>query len=186
MLSLTDRGFQVLDRQRVFGPHINIAVRRANRVTRNGHALEHAMRIALQDATVHKGPGVALITVADDMLAVAVNLGNHAPFQTCGIAGAAAPSQTAAQNLFNDFTWRKLGKGLQQPLIAAGRNVILDFLRIHPARILEHNPYLASEKRLVSGALEAADRSLVHGFNDVRRILRRDVLVHHIVRLYGD
>ena len=45
-----------------------IALLRADRVAGDGHAFEHAVRVALQDAAVHERAGVALVAVADDVL----------------------------------------------------------------------------------------------------------------------
>ena len=186
MLSLADRRLQVFDRQRIFGPHVDVAQRGSHRIAGDGHTLQHAVRIAFEHAAIHEGARVALITIADDILAIAVGLGDHAPFQAGGKAGPAPAAQTAAQHLLDDLAGRKLGKGFQQPFVAVGANVVPDLLRIDPAGVLEHDLNLAPEKRLVSSALQAAHRTRVHRLDDVRGILRRHILIHHVVRLYRD
>ena len=56
------------DRQRIFGAAVDVALGRAHRVGGDGHALEHAVRIAFQHAAVHERAGIALVGVADDVL----------------------------------------------------------------------------------------------------------------------
>ena len=61
---------QPADGQRVLAADVDVALVGADRVGGDGHALEHAVRIALEDAAVHEGAGVALVGVADDELAL--------------------------------------------------------------------------------------------------------------------
>ena len=56
------------DGQRILGPDVDEALAGADRVGGDGHALQDAVRVALQDAAVHEGAGVALVGVADDVL----------------------------------------------------------------------------------------------------------------------
>ena len=67
-LGLRDGDVQPLDRQRVLGAHVDVALRGADGVAGDDHALQHRVRIALQDRAVHEGAGVALVGVADDVL----------------------------------------------------------------------------------------------------------------------
>jgi len=43
----------------------------ADRVGCDGHAFDHAMRVALEDAAVHERAGVAFVPVTEDVLHVA-------------------------------------------------------------------------------------------------------------------
>ena len=60
---------QMLDRQRVFAPHIHNALRRSGGVSPQQHPFENAVGIAFQDAAIHVGPRIALVGVADQKLA---------------------------------------------------------------------------------------------------------------------
>ena len=51
------------------------------------------MGIALEDAPVHEGPGVAFIGIADDVLDVTRGLPAKLPFEPGGKAGAAPAPQ---------------------------------------------------------------------------------------------
>ena len=64
-LGLGDRQLQTADRQRVLRAHVDIAFLRAYRVSRDHHALDHLVGVALHDAPVHKCSRVALVAVAD-------------------------------------------------------------------------------------------------------------------------
>ena len=54
LLRLLDGGLQARDRQRIFRADINKSLVRADGVGGDGHAFEHAVRIAFQNAAVHE------------------------------------------------------------------------------------------------------------------------------------
>ncbi len=87
---------QPLDRQRILGPHVDVAVVGADRVGGQRHALDHAMRIRLQHGPVHERAGIAFVGIADHIFLLARHLGHGRPFQTGRIAAAAAAAQAAA------------------------------------------------------------------------------------------
>ena len=97
-LGLADGGLQVLDGERVLGAHVDVALLRADGVGGDGHAFEDAVRVAFEHGAVHEGAGVAFVGVADDVLLLLAGLGDGAPFQAGGIAGAAASAQAAARS----------------------------------------------------------------------------------------
>ena len=66
-LRLPNGSSQPLDRQRILGAHIDVALGRADRVGRDQHAFEHAMRIAFEHAAIHERAGIAFVGVADDV-----------------------------------------------------------------------------------------------------------------------
>ena len=87
-----------LDGQRIFGAHVDVAFAGADGVGGDGHAFEHAVRVALEHAAVHEGAGIAFVGVADDVFRVVpVGLGDRAPLQAGGKAGAAASAQAALE-----------------------------------------------------------------------------------------
>ena len=95
---------QPLDGQRIFRPDVDVTLVRADRVAGDRHAFEHAMRVAFQHAAVHERAGIAFVGVADHvLLAAAVGLGDRAPLQPGGKAGAAAPAQPALRHLVDDL-----------------------------------------------------------------------------------
>ena len=53
------------------------------------------MRIAFQDAPVHKGPGVALVGIADDILELTRRLAGRIPTSEPGGETGAAPAPQA-------------------------------------------------------------------------------------------
>ena len=58
--------------QGVFVPDVDEPFRRPDGPGPNDHAFDHGVRIRLEDAAVHEGPGVPLVAVADDVLPSAV------------------------------------------------------------------------------------------------------------------
>ncbi len=120
---------------------------RADRVSRDGHAFEHAVRVALQHAAVHERAGIAFVRVADDIFFRAGRFGDRAPFEAGGKARAAATAQAAFDHGFNDLLRRHFVQHLVQRLIAVRRDVAFDAFRIHDAAVGEHDGKLFREKR---------------------------------------
>ena len=58
----------MLDGQGILGPAVDVAFLRPHGIGPDGHAFDDGMGVALQDAPVHEGPGVAFIGIADDVL----------------------------------------------------------------------------------------------------------------------
>ena len=61
--------FHAAHGQRILGADVEVAAPGADGVGGDDHALEHAVRIALEHAAVHVRAGVAFVAVADDVLA---------------------------------------------------------------------------------------------------------------------
>ena len=76
---LLDRERDVLHRQGVLVPDVDVALAGADRVGADDHPLEDAVGVALQEAPVHVGAGVALVGVADDVLGLALGLPAWSP-----------------------------------------------------------------------------------------------------------
>ena len=122
-----------------------IALACAHGIGRDGHAFNHAMRIAFQNAAIHERAGVAFVAVADHVFQVAAGLGHRAPLQAGGIAAAAAPAQSAFGDLLDHAVGRHLGERRQQRLVAVARDVVVDLFRIDVAGVLEHHVHLLVE-----------------------------------------
>ena len=92
--------------ERVLGPHVDVSVLGTHRVRGEGHPLEHALRVALEHAAVHERSGVALVGIADHVLAVRTGcLGDGRPLQARsgirrrhGRAGRCAPPRRAPRS----------------------------------------------------------------------------------------
>ena len=91
-----DRRLEALERQRVLGAAVDVALVGADRVGADQHALDDRVRVALEHRAVHERAGVALVGVAEDVLLVAVGLGAELPLEAGGEAGAAAAAQAGA------------------------------------------------------------------------------------------
>jgi hypothetical protein len=74
-------------------PQIDVTLWRSDRVSRNGHRLNQAMRIVFEQETVNIGSGISLVCVCNDILFRPFLFGNRAPFLSRRESGAASPSQ---------------------------------------------------------------------------------------------
>ena len=87
---------QAGDGERVLVAHVDEALVGADGEGGDEHALDHRVRVVLEDGAVHERAGVALVAVADDVLALAGVGAAVAPLLAGGEAGAAAAAQAAA------------------------------------------------------------------------------------------
>lgn len=97
------------------------------------------MGISLHDAAVHKGAGISLVTVADnvvDRLGLAAHL---VPFSPCREAAAAASAQVRFQNRLADALRIHLKKHLRQRAVAALGDVFQHILRVGLAAVRKDN-----------------------------------------------
>ena len=96
LLGLTDCQPQPLNSQRVFRPYIEVTFIRPNRISRNRHALDHAMRIIFHHTAIHERTGIAFVTIADHMFVFTASFGNGIPLETGWIASAATPTTASS------------------------------------------------------------------------------------------
>jgi hypothetical protein len=143
---LGDGHFQALYGQWVFRAHVDVALFRADGVGGDGHALEDAVGIALEDRPIHEGAGVALIAVADHVFWVSLGLPHGLPFFARGEARAAPAPQAGTADLGNDLLRGHLGEDFGQGFVAAHGDVFLDLFRIDLAAVLEDDLLLAGEE----------------------------------------
>ena len=149
LLGLLDGDLQPRNRQRIFRAHVNKSLVRADRVSRDGHAFEHAVRIAFQNAAVHERAGIAFVGVANDIFFRAGRFGDRAPFETGGKTRAAASAQTALHHRLDHVLRRHFMQRLVQGLVAIRRDVAFDALGIHDAAVREHDGKLFRKKRRI-------------------------------------
>src|SRR5665811_1912320 len=127
LFRLSQSDLEALDGQGVLGPNIHVALRRADGVAADGHALEDGVRIAFQDGTVHERARVALVAVADEVLLTVRSgrLRGEFPFQAGGEAGAAPPPEPRSQYLLVHLGGCHPGEHLIQPLVATSLEVVV-------------------------------------------------------------
>ena len=102
-LRLIQSGAQPLHGQRILRPHIDVALRGADGVAGDRHRLDDAVRIALQDASVHECAGIAFIGVAEHVLPWALGLPAELPFESGWEPGPAAPAEARPLDDVNHF-----------------------------------------------------------------------------------
>ena len=187
---LADGHVQALDRQRVLRAAVDVALARADRVARDRHAFEQAVGVALDDAAVHEGAGVALVRVADHVLGLPGRAAGELPLQAGRETGPAAAAQAGGLHL-----GQHLGRGHPLEHLAEGRvavagDVLADVLRVDHAAVAQRDALLLGvegdlavvrdgpvlEGLLVGQALD--DASLDQRFLDqVRHVLGLDLAV---------
>ena len=123
------------------------------------------MRVALEDAPVHERTGIALVGVADDVLARASRLRHRVPLEARRVAGTAAAAQAALGDLIAHLGWRHRREDMPERRVAAGRDIVVKALRIDSPRVLGRDPDLAGEERGLSYAI-GASRHRSEGLDD--------------------
>ncbi|MNQ63858.1 hypothetical protein D3C85_782550 [compost metagenome] len=137
-----DGGFQGGDGVRVFGAHVDVAVGRAHRQARDGHAFDQDVGVAFHQQAVGEGAGVAFVGVADDVFGVARRARHRLPFDAGGKRRAAAAAQAGFHHFVDDLAGLH-GKRALQALQAAVRGVVLQGQRIDHADAGEGQAFLA-------------------------------------------
>ena len=115
LLGLLDGNAEVLHRQRIFMPHIDVAVLRADGVGIDDHALDDGMRIAFHQRAVHERARIAFVAVADDGLDLRARFLRVLPFEPGGEACAAAPAQARFLDDIDHFVRLVLGQHFARP-----------------------------------------------------------------------
>ena len=82
------------------------------------------MRVAFHDGPVHERAGVALVTVANDVVGLVFCLTTGGPLSTGRETGAAATSQSGLGYLIDDFLGGHAGERFGQRLVAALGDVV--------------------------------------------------------------
>ena len=172
-LRLADRIAQPLDRKRIFRTHIDNHLGSPNRIGGDQHAFNQVVRVAFDHCAIHKGTGVALIRIANEVFRLGLLFARRIPFKPGGKARAAAPLQAGNLDGFNHILRRHGGERFANGAVAAVREIILDFLRVDHATMPQRDARLLVEKRLVvirdhkrgQGALIACFHRLCNGRN---------------------
>ena len=102
LVGLLDGEAQTADGRRILGTDVEVTVLRTDGVAGNGHTLDNGKGVTLEDRTVHKGAGVTLVTVTNNVLVVVLLSVSELPLATGGEATAAAAAKTRIQDLLDD------------------------------------------------------------------------------------
>ena len=186
LLGLLDGGLEALNRQRVFGPHVDETLVGADRIGSDDHSLDDTVRITLQHAPVHEGARVALVGVADDILAGRVGLGDGGPFEAGRIPRPAPPAQPALGDGRDDLLRAHFAQNIPHRPISLGRNVGLDPVRIHQTTVLQHDGNLVGEEGMAQVAAFEVTRLALEFGDDPGGVLGTNPLVEHVLRVRGD
>ncbi len=115
------------------------------------------MWISLQHGTVHEGPGITFVGVADEVLPVAGGFPTELPFQPGGKA-AASPAAQAGGKHFVDYLVGCHAERALQPLVAAAGEVVVQVLRVDDAAVAGGDADLGCEQWEIEEAADAFDR----------------------------
>ena len=83
-----DRAREDVERVRIFGANVDVALGRPDREGGDRHPLDDEERIALHQHPVGEGPAVAFVGVADDIFLIRRGVTDRAPFDAGWKAGA--------------------------------------------------------------------------------------------------
>ena len=137
LAGLVDGDLQAVDGEGVLGTNVNQTLGGTDGVAADGHGLDDAVGVALEDGTVHEGTGVALVGVADNVLLVSAVLGAEFPLQAGGEAGAATAAEAGGFHDVDDLLGGHLGEALGETLVAAAGDALLDVLGIHETAVAQ-------------------------------------------------
>ena len=117
------------------------------------------MGVALQDRTVHKRAGVALVRVTANVLLSRRLRRRKAPFGPGGEAAAPASAQAGVLNGLDNLLRGHFGQGLAQRHIAVQADVFVDVLRVDYAAVFQCHTLLF---RVKLGVVQGFYRILLH------------------------
>ena len=189
--------FKALDSQGILRADVDIALLGACGYAGDYHALDHSVRIAFHDRTIHECAGVALVAVADNVFDGCILVsGNLRPLLAGREACAASAAQTGVGN-FGDYL---VGGHVKQRLfkggVAADGNVFLNAFRVYVSAVLKSNAGLLlieGDILLTNIALavlmvnKAVDDLVVENglFYYLLAVVNRDLYVQKPHRLYA-
>ena len=139
---LPDGDFEALDRDGILRAHVDIAVMRADGVPRDGHGLQHRVRVALEHRAVHERARVALVGVADHILFIADVLGRKLPLEPGREACAAAAAKAGALHEVDDVRRGHFREHAAQRLIPVHADILLNVLRVDDAAVAQRHAQL--------------------------------------------
>jgi len=131
-----------LDGQGVLVADVDVSLMGPYGVGPDDHPFEHAVGVSLEEASVHVGPGVSLVGVADHVLGLPVGMPAALPFAACGEAPSAAAPQPRSLHLLDDLLRGHLKEGLRQGPVSPYGYIVLDRLGIYQTVRAEDEAHL--------------------------------------------
>ena len=132
----------MFDSNGIFLSHIDVPVLCSNSVGTDKHSLEDSVGITFQNSTVHKGTGVPLVCIADNILGPSLCLPSESPFHSCGKTGTTPASQLGPCCLIDHLLWCHPGEGLDNGLISTGGDIMLNLCGIDSSTVGQHPSHL--------------------------------------------
>ncbi|VTR70068.1 hypothetical protein DESC_780256 [Desulfosarcina cetonica] len=179
-LCLLDGAAQPLDGQGILGPHIDVAPGGAHGVAGDGHALDHPVGVALQNASVHERAGISLVGIADHVLDGLPRLVDRRPLQAGGKSGPAPAPKAAGGDLVDDLPRAHLSQGLVERFVATRGDIAFDAFGFDDAAVFENDFLLPGEKRLIGRQQQPGNRGAGEAADDLRGIGWLDRLIGDI------
>ena len=195
---LGNRGPCVLDGQGVFLANVDVTSLSADRPGADQHALDHKMRVSLEDAPVHVGPGISFVGVTDDVLQVAGRGPAGCPLAARRVSCTASSPEAGGLEFFDDTLGLHAGQHLCQCLVASRGDVVFDGAGIDLPVLAEKDAFLRTKEGNIRlgahpfprhGILvkEPLDRLAPrHTRNEFRCIFRGHAAVECVARLDHD
>ena len=147
LLRLCNCAAKTLHRERILRADVDIAFAGAASESRDHHAFQHTVRVAFHDASVHKRAGIALVSVANDVLHW-LRLATHLrPFASRRKPAAAAPAQITFRDFVDDVVRRAVKQRGFKSAIAAKTEILTDAGRVDLPAVFQHETSLFLIKR---------------------------------------
>ena len=138
---LGDGDVQVLYRDGIFRPAINVAQACTRGVGGDNHAFQHRVRVAFEHTPVHERARVALVRVTGQVFRAVWNVPAQLPLFSSREAGTATSAQAGLHDMVNHLLRRHLGYYFCQRAIAIFRNIILDIVWIDLAAVTQYHTF---------------------------------------------
>ena len=161
---LFNRLLQSTDRQRIFGPDVDVGLAGPDAVGGDRHAFHQSVRIAFNDRSVHERAGITFVRVADQVFLVALAGASEFPFLAGGESTSAAAAQATDVDRVADLFGRHLSQRVEQRAVSAVGDVLVHVRRIDPAAVGQDPSRLRREERML--VEHAARRARVSGRDD--------------------
>ena len=143
LTSLIDSDLQTSHGDGVLGTDVHVTLSSADGVTGDGHSLHQTVGVTLQNGTIHKRTGVALVGVTDNVLLGSLVGGGQRPLTAGGEATAATATQTGIQNGLDNVLGGHLGQHLTQSGVTVHGDVLVDRLGVDDAAVTQNHAVLS-------------------------------------------
>ena len=118
----------MIEKIAILAANVDVAALRAHGQRADHHALDHRVRIVLENQAVFAGAGLALVAVAEHVFRLGRLLGYKRPLHAGGESRAAAAAQTGILDLVNDGVGLH-GERLLHGLVAVEFEIAVDIGR---------------------------------------------------------